>query len=364
MKESGEKTSELPEEETIMASLTDISSQKPDLVVPCILESIKNASEGNGSISNSVGYSESKVEKSKTPLHGKEVSATKSTLPTVRRSGRRKVAKLGHERDIINHTFQDIKESSATKSTLPTVRRSGRRKVAEICSEQNRLLQSRFDEVGNEGDIINSTFKDVVSRRGLLSLRPRTWVNDEVINFVMSLLQKHDNEFSQSGKKSHFFTSFFLTKLLMDKKEYCYDYVKRWSRNVFAGDVFTLDKIFFPVHVSNTHWALVVAHMNKKEIHYYCSLGNSGKKWVNGVFKYLQDEHMNKTGKKMPNLDEWKLIYFMKCPKQKNGFDCGVYACIMAYKIFVGMPLTFDQRHVDWVREQIALSIIQTNQLW
>ena len=134
------------------------------------LESIKNASEGNGSISNSVGYSESKVEKSKTPLHGKEVSATKSTLPTVRRSGRRKVAKLGHERDIINHTFQDIKESSATKSTLPTVRRSGRRKVAEICSEQNRLLQSRFDEVGNEGDIINSTFKDVVSRRGLLSL--------------------------------------------------------------------------------------------------------------------------------------------------------------------------------------------------
>ena len=73
---------------------------------------------------------------------------------------------------------------------------------------------------------------------------------------------------------------------------------------------------------------------------------------------------MNKTGKKMPNLDEWKLIYFMKCPKQKNGFDCGVYACIMAYKIFVGMPLTFDQRHVDWVREQIALSIIQTNQLW
>jgi Ulp1 family protease len=150
----------------------------------------------------------------------------------------------------------------------------------------------------------------------------------------------------------------------VDQKKYCYDEVKRWSRKVSTGDVFTLDQIFFPVNVPNTHWALVVACMNKKEIHYYCSLGNSGKKWVNGVFKYLQDEHLDKSGKMMPNLDKWKLIYSMKCPRQSNGYDCGVHTCIMAYKIFSGMPLTFDKCDVDKVREQIAWSIIQTNQLW
>jgi Ulp1 family protease len=42
---------------------------------------------------------------------------------------------------------------------------------------------------------------------------------------------------------------------------------------------------------------------------------------------------------------------FYEMPKAKNGFDCGVYTCIMAYKIFVGMPLTFDQCHVDWVAD-------------
>jgi Ulp1 family protease len=66
----------------------------------------------------------------------------------------------------------------------------------------------------------------------------------------------------------------------------------------------------------------------------------------------------------MPNLDEWKLIYSMKCPRQSNDYDCGVHTCIMVYKIFSGTPLTFGHRYVDKVREQIALSIIQTNQLW
>jgi Ulp1 family protease len=68
------------------------------------------------------------------------------------------------------------------------------------------------------------------------------WLNDEVIHYFLIMLANRDEEMCRNDpnrKRSHFFKSFFITKLLneghanpaMDGK-YQYTNVKRWSKQV------------------------------------------------------------------------------------------------------------------------------------
>ena len=66
------------------------------------------------------------------------------------------------------------------------------------------------------------------------TLRRRTWLNDEVIHYFYLMLSKRDEELCKKNgtKRSHFFKSFFLTKLFDEggTNEYKYSNVKRWSK--------------------------------------------------------------------------------------------------------------------------------------
>jgi Ulp1 family protease len=107
-----------------------------------------------------------------------------------------------------------------------------------------------------------------------------------VINFFFSLLQQRDDLLCQQTpgrKRSHFFNSFFLTKLLDDSHSYCYANVKRWTKKF---DLFACDKVFCPVNISNTHWCLAVIHVQDKRIQYYDSMGGAGRKWLEGLKRY------------------------------------------------------------------------------
>ena len=78
---------------------------------------------------------------------------------------------------------------------------------------------------------------------------------------------------------------------MISDKAYTYKNVARWSKKF---DVFTFDKLYFPVNLSNTHWTLLVVYMQRKEIHYYDSMSGSGKKYLEGLLRWLVDEAQNK----------------------------------------------------------------------
>ena len=124
-----------------------------------------------------------------------------------------------------------------------------------------------------------------MTRAKMLCLRPRTWLNDEVINFYMNMLMERDQRRSDQSagkvRSSHFFSSFFMVKLLQNGK-YTYANVKRWSKKF---DVFSKDKIFIPININNSHWTLLVVYIQKKEIHYYDSFSGSGKTYTNAAMK-------------------------------------------------------------------------------
>jgi Ulp1 family protease len=81
-----------------------------------------------------------------------------------------------------------------------------------------------------------------------------------------------------------------------------------------------LDKIFFVINVEQSHWVVVVGYMQLKRIQFYDSCVRSGLKWLNHVFQYIKDEHLDKKKASLPDEDEWELVdCVFGTPSQRNG---------------------------------------------
>ena len=70
----------------------------------------------------------------------------------------------------------------------------------------------------------------------------------------------------------------------------------------------------------------VVAFMTEKRIQVYDSMGSSGRRYLDAIFRYLDDEHMDKKKERLPDKDEWVLVETTRdTPQQRNGtcyFGC------------------------------------------
>jgi Ulp1 family protease len=177
----------------------------------------------------------------------------------------------------------------------------------------------------------------------------------------MSMLQERDDklrEINPKRKRSHFFNSFFMDKLLGDGHVgYCYNGVARWTKKF---DVFQMDKIFFPVNISNTHWTMAVVLISRKEIHYYNSMKDAGTRYKRGLLRWLGDESKSK---KKSDLDEsgWTSLS-PPCPQQQNGFDCGMFSIMCADVMSDDIPVSEDayaQQHMPFFRRKVASAILR-----
>jgi sentrin-specific protease 1 len=210
-----------------------------------------------------------------------------------------------------------------------------------------------------------------ITRRLFAVLNMYVWLNDEIINSYMLVLKDRNDKLwahnrldpNSKFRRSYFFSNFFIDKLLDNEySEYRYAYVCRWSRKF---DIFAYDKIFCPANIDQQHWTLTVIFMQQKTIVYYDSMGDQGRRYVDGLFRYVQDEHQDKKGVPPPNPEEWTLVYGSRdgCPQQQNGFDCGVYACVCADYLSDDLPLIYTQEDItNFWRTKIGVAILN-NQL-
>jgi Ulp1 family protease len=169
------------------------------------------------------------------------------------------------------------------------------------------------------------------------SLKPGIWVEDEVINAFFHLLSKRDGELCKNDvtrKRNGFFNSFFVTKLLNEghtnhSGEYEYGNIRNWSTKFVPGeDIFEVDKLFFVINVERAHWVLAVADISNQKIqmydsgsrYNYKSIGKNGFRCLEILFRYIQDEHLDKKNTPLPNANHWQLVpCHCDTPQQVNG---------------------------------------------
>lgn len=126
-----------------------------------------------------------------------------------------------------------------------------------------------------------------------------------------------------------------------------------------GGDIFNLKYIFCPINLSDVHWTVIVINMEHKTISYYDSGHDTDYTKLNGMLQYLKDEHMEKMG--TPLGDGWSVHGCdpRSCPWQSNGFDCGVFVCMICDFLSLDCEPNFQQRHINQcIREKLALAIL------
>ena len=221
-----------------------------------------------------------------------------------------------------------------------------------------------LEQNGNDNDILVKIGKESTSRKNFQTLRPDTWLSDEVINTFMHLILQRNVSRNLSvpetaQKHIHIFNTFFFTKLLQGNT-YDYERVQRFSRHVHQGNIFNIDILLIPIHINGNHWALMEINFPNKKIQYLDSLATSNDNYIKHTMQYLKDEHDKKFNFPLPDINFWSLVTDnQNTPQQKNGHDCGVFICLFAEAIAKGIRPCFTQDDLQHSRLWIAHAILQ-----
>ena len=233
-------------------------------------------------------------------------------------------------------------------------------RYAPLSPEETKSVNDVLRRPENNTDARPIKFDIPIINSTIVRLRPGVWLNDEIVNFYMSMLQERDKELVSIYPKrvpSYYFNSYFIAKLL-DEGGYKYANVKRWSSKAKIN-IFELNKIFFPVNIANNHWTMAIINMKKKQICYYDSFHAKGERYLNGLLNYIVDEGMTKYNMTVDR-SEWSFISGdSSSPRQTNGCDCGVFSIMCADFLTDDLPLSYHQSDMNAFRNKICADILR-----
>ncbi|XP_039994070.1 sentrin-specific protease 2 isoform X2 [Xiphias gladius] len=204
--------------------------------------------------------------------------------------------------------------------------------------------------------VLSAAFKLRITQRDLATLQEGGWLNDEVMNFYLSLVMERCSG-EAAGIKVYSFSTFFFPKLRGGGGGLAGGHaaVKRWTK---AVDLFLYDLILVPLHLG-VHWAMAVIDFKSKTVKSYDSMGQRHDDICSHLLLYLKEEHKAKKGRELDSA-KWTIgsLRATEIPQQKNGSDCGVFACKYADYIAKGRPLTFKQCHMPLFRKLMIWEIL------
>ncbi|QPG74589.1 hypothetical protein FOA43_001920 [Brettanomyces nanus] len=200
---------------------------------------------------------------------------------------------------------------------------------------------------------ITTKFNISITTKDILTLADRKWLNDNVIDFYMNLINERAKRDS-SLPSVHVFSTYFYTTLC----EKGYQGVKKWAKRAGA-DVTKVDYVFVPVNIHQSHWALGLINNKEKVFQYFDSLFGTGNDVLYKLEDYMTEETRRVYGDSTSDIDYSKYEYnaATKCPTQENGFDCGVFTCTTADYISREVPLLYSQADMPMLRRRMAYEI-------
>jgi Ulp1 family protease len=168
--------------------------------------------------------------------------------------------------------------------------------------------------------------------------RPRTWLNDAVIQDYSFFLNKVANE----SEASVLFLSPVQTKRLMQSQDPAKELFSISSRDEHKSTLQTLslkfDRVVFPINKYQMHWAVAVLWAgnnvnNEANATEVCTDDSSGTNSQKPITKVVTsyDSFNEEIHRPTTSCDRhWATNRYPKegrCPHQPDGFECGVLTC-------------------------------------
>lgn len=221
----------------------------------------------------------------------------------------------------------------------------------ELQDDHVQLIEKAFINTPQDEVLVNA-FNVPIYRKDIQTLKGLNWLNDEIINFYMTLICERSKDEAKSLPKVHAFSTFFYPRL----REKGYSMIKRWTKKV---DIFSYDLILIPIHLG-LHWTLAVIDFTTREIRYYDSMNGNNKECLKALKNYLNEEHQDKKGAPY-DLTDWNCIHNKDLPQQMNGSDCGMFSCKYAEYLSRGKTtFNFNQSHMPYFRRRMVWEILNT----
>lgn len=234
------------------------------------------------------------------------------------------------------------RERQEVQDLITKERTAIRTSVAPLSEPQLAVVNSHWRN--RNAVLVVSAFSIDISSRDLLTLSDGLWLNDNVIDFYLSLV-------SESSDQVYCWTTHFFSTL----KSKGYQGVARWAKRRKIN-VTEKKKVIVPINIMSTHWAVAVIDNEAKQIRYHDSLSSSGNR--NAV--ELLAQYMRKEAERLlVPLLEYQLMPNAKTPQQQNGYDCGVFTCTVAKYIARNLDLSFSQKDMKTIRRRMAYEIIE-----
>lgn len=233
-------------------------------------------------------------------------------------------------------------------------------------NESETALVQRALGGGPPGEVLAAHQKTnlEVTRGDFECMKPGQWLNDEVINFYIALLQERDTrrKAQDKGPKCFFFNTFFYHKL--GSNGYSYKGVARWTtpkRLLQKGAdyqcLLECDKIVVPIHLP-AHWTLAVINLRDQQFEYYDSMGGVDSEVFELLSRFIEDEAKEKSGVEL-DTREWRRLFARDIPHQKNGSDCGVFAITYGDFCSKDVPFRFSQEDMPFFRRRIVADVMR-----
>lgn len=206
-------------------------------------------------------------------------------------------------------------------------------------------------------EVLCTQFGVSMTRRMFTCLLPGGWLNDEIVNCYLKLLQTREG-----GPRRWCPNSFFWPKL----EEEGAAGVLKWARRAGVS-VAGLERLVMVLHVSGgTHWAVAAALpcATPPGVHYYDSLGlqppdDLVQRLEDWYFAALRLEGISNS------MVCWRLLETAPTGLQQNGSDCGVLALAVAERLATGADpvnagcVSTSEKHTTILRRAIATAILQ-----
>ncbi|KAE9544107.1 hypothetical protein AGLY_001796 [Aphis glycines] len=184
---------------------------------------------------------------------------------------------------------------------------------------------------------------------------PHLWLNDLIIEQYILLLIRNCNNYNVLNLGSFLFNSiathgFSGTVNMLLKKKSILDY----------------DILVVPAHLDDTHWALIVANLNKRKIFVYDSFAipyESLHEKLKIFISFLNEVYLKKKlGVNDLKDITWEINTGLS-PLQENSSDCGVFVCTNARYHLFKVPINFNQGDIPLIRQRMSYELIQNTLL-
>ncbi|GAW83714.1 sentrin-specific protease 1 [Plasmodium gonderi] len=234
------------------------------------------------------------------------------------------------------------------------------------CNKKNHYeMAVKILNQKGENNVLIDKFNVPLLYSQIKCLTDTRWLNDEVINFYMSMLQEYNEQNTRNAMVNNlpkiFTFSTFFFQSLSSNGTYNYNKVSRWTKRKKV-DIFSFDLILIPLHIGGNHWTLGSINIKEKKIKLYDSLNMPNKKFFEYMKRYIVDEMRDKKQKEL-DVSAWEYNKDGRSeagiPYQENGYDCGVFTCMFAKCLSFNRNFDFSQRDIKEIRMKMVYEISQ-----